>query len=83
MRAKSFFFTPSTNNVNGLTSSDDGLSKEAEVPATGTAVLTKGGGESKAGNTVVADTGMKESQSEEDDISNLESFGKPDSPELP
>ena len=42
-----------------------------------------GGGESKDSNTVVADTGMKESQSEEDNISDLESFGKPDSPELP
>ena len=50
---------------------------------TGTAVLTKGGGESKDGNPVVADAGMKESQSEEDDSSNLESFGNPDSPELP
>ena len=67
----SFFFTPSTNNVNGSTSSNDGLSKEAEVPATGTAISTTGGGESKDGDTVVADTGMKESQSEEDDISNF------------
>ena len=83
MRAISFFFTPSTDNVNGSTSSDDGLSEEAEVPATGTAVLTKEGGESKDGNTVVADTGMKESQSEEDDSSDSESFGNPDSPELP
>ena len=32
MRAMSFFFTPSTDNVNGSTSSDDGLSKEADVP---------------------------------------------------
>ena len=83
MRATSFIFTPSTDNVNGLTSSDDGLSEEAEVPTTGTAVSTKGGGESKDGNTVVADAGMKESQSEEDDSSDSESFGKPDSPELP
>ena len=82
MRATSFFFTPSTDDVNSSTSSDDGLSEEAEVPATGTAVSTKEGGDSKDGNTVVADTGMKESQSEEDDISNLESFGKPDSPQL-
>ena len=80
MRATSFFFTPSTDDVNGSTSSDDGLSKEAEVPATGTAVLTKGGGESKDGYTVVADACMKESQAEEDNSSNLESFGKPDSP---
>ena len=58
MRATSFFYTPSTNNVNGSTSSNDGLSKEAEVPATGTAVWTKGGGESKDGDTVVADVGM-------------------------
>ena len=83
MRATSFFFTPSTDNVNSSTSSDDGLSKEAEVPATRTAVLTKGGGESKDSNTVVADAGTKESQSEEDDSSDLESFGNPDSPELP
>ena len=83
MRATSFFFTPSTNDVNGLTSSNDGLSKKAEVPATGLAVSTKGGGESKDSDTVVADTGMKESQSEEDDNSDLESFAKPDSPELP
>ena len=83
MRATSFFFTPSTNDVNGSTSSNDGLSKEADVPATGTAVSTKDGGESKGGNTVVADAGMKESQSEEDDSSDLESFGNPDSPELP
>ena len=114
MRATSFFFTPSTDNVNGSTSSDDGLSEEAdvpatktanrsrtspqhcgvevdndglseeaEVPATGMAVLTIRGGESKEGDTVVADMGMKESQSEEDDSSNLESFGNPDSPELP
>ena len=41
------------------------------------------GGESKDGNTVVADTGMKESQSEEDNISDLESSGKPNSLELP
>ena len=80
MRATSFFFTPSTDDVNGSTSSNDGLSKEAEVPATGMAVSTKGGGESKDSNTVVADAGMKESQSEEDNSSNLESFGKPDSP---
>ena len=80
MRATSFFFTPSTNNVNGSTSSDDELSEEADVPATGTAVSTKGGGESKDGNTVVADAGMKESQSEEDDSSNSESFGKPREP---
>ena len=45
--------------------------------------MTKGGGESKDGDIVVADTGMKESQSEEDDISDSESFGKPDSLELP
>ena len=45
--------------------------------------MTKGGGESKDGDTVVADAGMKESQSEEDDNSDLESFGNPDSPELP
>ena len=45
--------------------------------------MTKGGGESKDGDTVVADAGMKESQSEEDNSSDLESFGKPDSPELP
>ena len=45
--------------------------------------FSKRGGESKDSDTVVADTGMKESQSEEDDISDLESFGKPDSPELP
>ena len=83
MRATSFFFTPSTDDVNGLISSNDGLSKEAEVPATGTAVLTKGGGESKDGDTVVADAGMKESQSEEDNSSYSESFGNPDSPELP
>ena len=83
MRATSFLFTPSTNDVNSSTSSDDGLSEEAEVPATGMAVSTKGGGESKDGDTVVADAGMKESQSEEDDSSDLESFGKPDSPELP
>ena len=83
MRATSFFFTPSPNVVNSLTSSNDELSKEAKVPATGMAVSTKGGGESKDGNTVVADTGMKESQSEEDNSSDLESFGKPDSPELP
>ena len=82
MRATSFFFTPSTDDVNGSTSSNDGLSKEAEVPTTRTAVSTKWGRESKDGDTVVADTGMKESQSEEDDSSDLESFGKPDSPEL-
>ena len=76
MRATSFFFTPSTDNVNGSTSSNDGLSEEADVPATGTAISTKWGGESKDGNTVVADTGMKESQSEEDDSSDLESFEK-------
>ena len=46
-------------------------------------VLTKGGGESKDGDTVIADAGMKDSQSEEDDSSDLESFGKPDSPVLP
>ena len=80
MRATSFFFTPSTNDVNSLTSSNDGLSEEAEIPATGTTVLTKGGGESKDGNTVVDDTGMKESQSEEDNSSDLESFKNPDSP---
>ena len=83
MRAMSFFFTPSTDDVNGSTSSDDGLSEEADVPATGTAVSTKVGGESKNSDTVVADAGMKESQSEEDDSSDLESFRKPDSPELP
>ena len=83
MRATSVFFTPSTDNVNGLTSSHDELSEEAEIPATGRAVLTKGGGESKDSNTVVADTGMKESQSEEDDSSNLESFKNPDSLKLP
>ena len=83
MRATSFFFTPSTDDVNGSTSSDDGLSEEADVPATGTAISTKDGGESKDGDTVVADAGMKESQSEEDDSSDLESFGNPDSPELP
>ena len=49
MRATSFFFAPSTNDVNGSTSPDDELSKEAKVPATRTAVLTKGGGESKDG----------------------------------
>ena len=53
MRAMSFFFTPSPNVVNSSISSDDELYKEAEVPATGTAVSTKGGGESKDGNTVV------------------------------
>ena len=83
MRATSFFFTPSTNNVNGSTSSDDGLSEEADVPATGMAVSTKEGGDSKDGNTVVVDAGMKESQSEEDNSSDSESFGNPDSPELP
>ena len=83
MGATSFFFTPSTDNVNGSTSSDDELSKEAEAPATRMAVLTKGGGESKGGNTVVADTGMKESQSEEDDSSDSESLENPDSPKLP
>ena len=83
MRATSFFFTPSTDDVNGSTSSDDGLSKEADVPATRTAVSTKGGGESKDSNTVVADAGMKESQTEEDNSSDSESFGNPDSPELP
>ena len=83
MRATSFFFTPSTDDVNSSTSSDDSLSEEAEVPATWTAVLTKGGGESKDGNTVVADAGMKESQSEEDDSSDLESFKNPDSLKLP
>ena len=77
------FFTPSTDDVNCSTSSNDGLSEEAEVPATRTAVSTKWGGESKDGNTVVADTGMKESQSKKDDISDLESSRKPDSPELP
>ena len=82
MRAMSFFFTPSTNDVNGSTSSDDGLSEEADVPATGTAVSTKEGGESKDGDTVVADTGMKESQSEEDNSSDSESFGNSDSLEL-
>ena len=45
--------------------------------------MTKEGGESKEGDTVVADAGMKESQSEEDDSSDWESFGDPDSPELP
>ena len=83
MRATSFFFTPSTEDVNSSTSSNDGLSEEAEVPATGRAVLTKGGGESKDGNTVVADTGIKESRSEEDNSSDSESFGKPYSLELP
>ena len=61
MRATSFFFKPSSDDVTGLTSSDDELSEEAEVPATRTAVLTKGDGESKDVDTVVADTGMKES----------------------
>ena len=83
MKATSFFFTPSTNDVNCSTSSDDGLSEAAEVPATRMAVSTKEGGESKEGNTVVADTGMKEFQSEEDDSSDLESFENPDSPKLP
>ena len=83
MRATSLFFTPFTDDVNGSTSSNDGLSEEAEVPATGMAISTKGGGESKDGNTVIADTGMKESQSEEDNSSNSESFGNPDSLELP
>ena len=58
MRATPFFFTPFSDDVNGLTSSDDELSKEAEVPTTRMAVSTKVGGESKDGNTVVADTGM-------------------------
>ena len=83
MRATPFFFTPSSNDVNILTSSNDELLEEAEVPATRMAVSTKGGGESKDGDTVVADTGMNESQSEEDDISDLESSKNPDSPKLP
>ena len=62
MRATPFFFTPSPDVVNRSKSSDDELSKEAEVPATRTAVLTKWGGESKDSNIVIADTGMKESQ---------------------
>ena len=45
--------------------------------------MTIGGGESKDGNTVVADTGMKESQSEEDNSSDLESFENLDSLKLP
>ena len=81
MRATSFFSTPSTNNVNGLTSSYDGLSEEAEVPATGMAVLTKGGRESKDSDTVVADAGMKESQSEEADIYDSESSGLSGTPQ--
>ena len=47
------------------------------------AISTKRCGESKDINTVIADTGMKESQSEGDYISNLESSGNLNSPELP
>ena len=46
-------------------------------------LFRSGGEESKDGDTVVANLGMKESQSEEDDSSDLESSGNPDSPELP
>ena len=45
--------------------------------------MDKMGWREKDGNTVVADTGMKESQSEEDNISDLESFKIPDSLKLP
>ena len=60
-----------------------GFPRKLKFPRLGRPFRQKRGGESKDGDTVVADAGMKESQSEEDDSSDSESFGKPDSPELP